>query len=104
MAIHQQKGHIISYDIADPRRLGRIHRYLKQCAMPIQYSVFLIRANAVELRGIVDDLEEMIDQVEDDIRVYTLPENSEIITLGQQSMAEGIYLVNVDGENDFFKL
>jgi len=33
--------YIICYDITCPRRLGKIHRLLKQSALPLQYSVFL---------------------------------------------------------------
>ena len=40
---------IICYDICCPRRLGRIHRYLKRVAYPLQYSVFMFTGTAVQL-------------------------------------------------------
>ena len=33
--------HIIAYDISDPRRLQKAHRYLIQHAIPLQNSIFL---------------------------------------------------------------
>jgi CRISPR-associated protein Cas2 len=99
MALLQNKTHLIAYDIGDPKRLGRIHRFLRKQAMPIQYSVFLIECNAVQLRALRDELEAMIDPKKDDIRIYTLPEKAEIMTLGQQHLAEGIYLLG--GGNEY---
>lgn len=101
MASLQPKAHIVAYDIGDPKRLGRIHRFLKKQAMPIQYSVFLIECNAKQLRQLRDQLEEMIDPVKDDIRIYTLPEKPVIMTLGQQCLAKGIYLLS-GNDNDYF--
>lgn len=98
MAMNQLKSHIIAYDIADPRRLGRIHRYLKKIAIPIQYSVFLIECSSAELQQVKEQLEEMIDPKKDDIRIYTLPENPDIKTLGRQGTAHGIYLLGTGNE------
>ena len=103
MAQQQIKAHIIAYDIGEPKRLVRIHRYLKKLAMPIQYSVFLIECNAIQLQAVRDDLEEMIDPKRDDIRIYTLPLKPVIMTLGQQALSEGIYLLG-DGDGYFSKL
>jgi CRISPR-associated protein Cas2 len=96
MPVNQQRHHIIAYDIGEPKRLGRIHRYLKNCALPIQYSVFLIRCTPQALQGIIDDLEKMIDPAADDIRFYTLPRKATIMTLGQQGTQPGIQLLGGD--------
>jgi CRISPR-associated protein Cas2 len=100
MAQQQHKAHIIAYDIGDPKRLTRIHRYLKKLAMPIQYSVFLIECNAKELQEVRDHLQEMINPKQDDIRIYTLPLKPVIMTLGKQALSQGIYLLS--GDNDYF--
>jgi CRISPR-associated protein Cas2 len=100
MAQQQHKAHIIAYDIGDPKRLTRIHRYLKKLAMPIQYSVFLIECNAKELQEVRDHLQEMINPKQDDIRIYTLPLKPVIMTLGKQALFQGIYLLS--GDNDYF--
>jgi len=96
MPVNQPRDHIIAYDIGNPRRLGRIHRYLKKCAMPIQYSVFLIRCTPGELTELVRELERMIDPTADDVRFYTLPRKASIMTLGRQGTKPGIELVGGD--------
>ena len=96
MPQNQQRDHIIAYDIGDPRRLGRIHRYLKKRAMPIQYSVFLIRCTPQALDFVINDLEQMIDPLADDVRFYTLPRNANIMTLGCQGEQPGIQLLGGD--------
>lgn len=98
MAMNQPKSHIIAYDIADTRRLGRIHRYLKKIAVPVQYSVFLIPCSSARLQDIKEDLEQMIDPKKDDIRLYTLPENPDITVMGRQGAAPGIYLLGTGNE------
>ncbi len=94
MPINQQRDHIIAYDIGEPRRLCRIHRYLKKRAMPIQYSVFLIKCTPERLSLIMDELKEMIDPAIDDIRSYTLPKKAKIITLGQQGLIQDVLLLD----------
>ena len=37
--------YLIGYDIANPKRLCRIHRAMKTHATPIQYSIFLLEGN-----------------------------------------------------------
>ncbi len=49
MSANHAREFIISYDIADPKRLSRIHRMLKRLAMPLQYSVFYARMSAMPL-------------------------------------------------------
>jgi len=36
MGISRIHTYLIAYDISDPRRLQRVHTFLKQCAIPIQ--------------------------------------------------------------------
>lgn len=100
MPAGEPRYHIISYDIGEPARLQRIHRFLKKRAMPIQYSVFLMRGTAAELDCLVGELEDMINPNEDDIRFYTLPRKPEIVTLGQQGLMDGIILCT-ENEDDY---
>ena len=82
---------IICYDIADPKRLGRIHRCLKRQAMPFQYSVFLFVGDDRQLQRCLDELAAIMDPAHDDIRAYPLPKRGLRINMGQPTLPEGIY-------------
>ena len=79
---------IIAYDIASPRRLLRVHRYMKSCAVPVQYSVFMTRGNESFLDKILDNLAKIIHPKEDDVRVYPVPENPEVIWLAKKLIVQ----------------
>ncbi|MFV0476262.1 MAG: CRISPR-associated endonuclease Cas2 [Parahaliea sp.] len=93
MPLNRTCDHIIAYDIASPRRLGKVHRYLKKCAVPIQYSVFLTRCTTGELKTVISDIEKLINPLEDDVRFYTLPYKARILTAGQQGWPAGVFLL-----------
>ena len=84
---------LIAYDIADPRRLGRVHRLLKKVAMPIQYSVFLAWLTERQLARLVARLHECIDTREDDVRLYHLPVSTELVRLGRQWLPDGVQIL-----------
>lgn len=84
--------HIISYDIADPKRLKRIHRFLKKVALPLQYSVFLIEADAKRIEQLKAQLATMIHPRADDIRIYPLPNQPDWCALGKPLWDEGMLL------------
>lgn len=52
---------LVAYDIADPRRLHRVCRYLTGYKVAGQKSVFEIWATPAELAAIRAELEELID-------------------------------------------
>jgi CRISPR-associated protein Cas2 len=103
MAKNKIAFHIISYDIADPKRLARIHRYLKKKAEPIQYSVFLFQGTHQQLRIIYEDIADLIDENEDDVRFYTLPQKQQIVTMGRQGLGNGIQIINQE-ISDYLRL
>ena len=88
MSLHQKRPHLVCYDIADPGRLGRVHRYLKKTGLALQYSVFLLHVNARQLEKIHAALEQIIDPVEDDIRIYPLPLQPQWESFGQPMWPE----------------
>lgn len=82
---------IICYDICCPRRLGRIHRYLKRVACPLQYSVFLFTGTAPQLERCLARLSQIMDPREDDLRAYPLPERGYRMCFGKATLPEGIH-------------
>jgi CRISPR-associated protein Cas2 len=83
--------HLICYDIACPRRLGRVHRYLRVRAAPVQYSVFVAQLNRREASALVGGLANQINPREDDVRIYPLPEKLALRRLGRGVLVEGVY-------------
>ena len=78
---------LICYDIADPRRLGRVARYLEKQGIRLQYSVFLVKADQSGIDAIRTDLSELIDSNHDDIRFYPLAGNRRGFFMGDQAIA-----------------
>lgn len=97
MPLGERKLHLLAYDIADPRRLQRVHRCVSRHAVALQYSVFALRATAEELAALLAELDGLIDAEEDDIRAYPLPTHLEMIHLGRQVMPSGVYLTEPEG-------
>jgi CRISPR-associated protein Cas2 len=62
---------IITYDIADAKRLHKIAKCLEKCAFRIQKSVFFYpNTSQADIFELVDELNELLDEEEDDIRIY----------------------------------
>ena len=83
---------LIAYDIADPRRLRKVHSFLKQHAIPVQYSAFVLRGNQMQLDRVLSGIAARIKVTSDDVRAYHLPNRCEIAALGIQHLPEGILL------------
>ncbi len=84
--------YLMAYDIADCRRLARVHRVLKQQGLPVQYSVFAVVLKRKALLRLLERINTLISQREDDVRCYRLPENSAADTLGQQYFPDDVML------------
>lgn len=93
MAINQPRTWVIAYDIALSKRLQRVHRYLKDCAIPLQYSVFCARASASQIGCIRQDLEGLINPREDDVRIYLVPETVNLVIIGRRTLPDELQLV-----------
>ncbi|MBM94512.1 MAG: CRISPR-associated endonuclease Cas2 [Oceanospirillaceae bacterium] len=64
--------YLIQYDIANPKRLQRVYRLLKSCAIPLQHSVFAWQGNQHQLAELKRQLTQRINLDEDDIRGYRI--------------------------------
>ncbi|MGZ8153399.1 MAG: CRISPR-associated endonuclease Cas2 [Methylovulum sp.] len=99
MADSQKAHFLICYDIADPKRLSRVHRCLKKQGLPVQYSVFTAELRRAQVEKLLARLTALIDQREDDVRCYTLPNNLEFNALGKQFLPEDVMLFSGSGVN-----
>jgi len=82
MSQNTPANYLVTYDIADPRRLARMFKFLKKHGLPVQYSVFLLQVNAVKMNTLMTHMAKIIDPEADDVRAYRLPENGWQATLG----------------------
>lgn len=82
--------YLIGYDIADPKRLQRIHRRMTNYATPIQYSVFILNGSEKLLKQCLAEVMLIFHKKEDDLRVYPLPPNTSQWRLGKSSLPQGI--------------
>lgn len=82
---------LICYDIANPRRLGRVHRFLKRHACPVQYSVFLFTGTSCQLEHCLSQLGKLMEPKEDDVRAYPLPQRGYRLSMGTSTLPEGIH-------------
>ncbi len=92
MADSKNGLYLIAYDIADPRRLSRVHKALKRQGLPIQYSVFTVVVNRRALLRLLETINLLIQPKEDDVRCYRLPEHTDVEILGRQFFPEGVML------------
>ena len=86
---------LIAYDIAQPRRLRRLHRKLSRLAMPLQYSVFYAEVTDAGLARVVALIEGLIDPKVDDVRVYQLPGGGWARTWGVSPLPAGIQYIGL---------
>ncbi|BBD76979.1 MULTISPECIES: CRISPR-associated endonuclease Cas2 [Hydrogenophilus] len=83
---------LICYDITDPKRLARTHRYFTRVATPIQYSVFIYQGDERSLRRIMERAVCLINPKKDDLRCYPLPAGGWRKRIGRAVLPEGIHL------------
>lgn len=81
---------IICYDISNPGRLGRVHRFLKKHAVALQYSVFLYLGDDRGFERCLQGAAALIDEQKDDLRAYPLPARGLRARIGAPALPEGI--------------
>ena len=98
MAMNAPRAWLISYDITDPRRLIRLHRFLVRQATPVQYSVFHFEGSPAQMGRLMAEIETRIDPDTDDVRGHQLPARLQVDTLGRGSLPAGTALLSADAE------
>ena len=86
---------LIGYDIASPKRLGKLYRSLHNYGVPIQYSLFLCNLTKTRLKDCIKTINSIIDLKHDDVRLYFLPENTWSCHLGRTTLPDGIFYTNL---------
>jgi CRISPR-associated protein Cas2 len=90
MAQNDTARYLVTYDIADPKRLSRLFRFLKKQGVPIQYSVFLVESSAAKMANLMVKIAKMIHKDADDVRAYRMPENGWQVSLGASILPEDV--------------
>jgi len=93
MPTAERQLYLLAYDIADPRRLGRVHRCLKRWGLPLQYSVWLVPVRRAQLDELQSELQALIRTDQDDVRIYALPAGPEVICRGCPRYDPGVLLL-----------
>lgn len=84
--------YLICYDIADPRRLGRVHRYIVKHTVFIQLSVYYLEGSKKDLAELLKGMTMLIDARYDDVRAYTVKPLKHAVQIGTRWLPEGIDL------------
>jgi CRISPR-associated protein Cas2 len=89
----EARAWLACYDIAEPRRLRQVHRYLVKRAIAVQYSVFAGVWTEGELGRVLEGIGHQISAKRDDVRVYPLPQWGAAEVRGPMVEGEGIWLL-----------
>lgn len=84
--------YLICYDIANPRRLARVHRYVVKHAHFVQFSVYYFQGNRSDLDSLLDEVRDRIDENYDDVRAYVVEPLSKALQVGCPWLPDGIGL------------
>jgi CRISPR-associated protein Cas2 len=84
--------YLLAYDICDNRRLQRVHKYLQDWGVPVQYSVFLLSLTVPQREEVLEGVGRRIDADEDDVRLYALPPRPHADWRGPEPLPEGVWL------------
>lgn len=74
--------YLVCYDIADPKRLSKVFKVMKGSGKHLQYSVFHCALTWQQLSDLKIRLTAVIDENEDDVRIYPLPSGGKVIAMG----------------------
>lgn len=63
---------VVTYDITDPKRLRRIHKFLKEFGINTQKSVFECDIDEIALKRIRQYCRDNLDLTSDAVRIYKI--------------------------------
>lgn len=85
-----ERAWLVAYDVADPRRLGRVHRRMLRHAVAIEYSVFWLTGTPADRLRCLQDVLPLLEPDEDDLRMYAMPARGLRLRLGLSVLPQGI--------------
>lgn len=85
---------LVAYDVREPRRLVRLHRFLKKRARALQYSVFVASLTTAERRRLLAGIRRIIDPGADDVRLYPVPPGADFAVTGKSLLPDGVLVVD----------
>jgi len=69
----RKNDYLVCYDIADPKRLSKLARFLEKRLVRIQYSIFYApNMDKEEIYQLAQSIVDYIDPEEDDVRIYKI--------------------------------
>ncbi len=79
-----KKWYMLAYDVREPKRLRKMHYFMKKHGVAMQKSVFILKIDKSGLYKLVSGVKELVNNQEDDVRIYPVISPSSIWTAGQQ--------------------
>ncbi len=80
--------YLVAYDIADPRRLRKVHHRMKKSGISAQKSVFFVNGDENQVNLLMDDIAAVMKADEDDLRAYPITRPGEVWTNGPNPLAD----------------
>ncbi len=82
-----RKKYLVSYDIADPKRLSQIYKKMRGYGNGLQYSVFLCDLSIKERVIMISELSHIINHSQDSVYIFELGNSNsrieeKVISLG----------------------
>jgi CRISPR-associated protein Cas2 len=91
MGQHTVANWLVAYDVCDRKRLARVFRVMKKEGIPIQYSLFSVRASPQRMDALLCLLRQLIDTRKDDVRAYRVPSSPWQATLGMPILPVNVW-------------
>ena len=85
----KRKGwYLVAYDIANPRRLVKVHNVLKKEGLAVQKSLFFVQGTETGMNKLLDRIGSIMALKEDDLRAYPVSHPGKVWTNGPNPLAD----------------